>query len=458
MSTAERVPGAPRPSWRKRVPTPLRHGVTIFLALLVIEYLVVPHLFAASKSLSLLSQVNVVYLILAFACEGASLFVYAVLTNALLRENAPPLGTTFRIDLATTAIAHVIPGGTAGSASLGYRLFTSHGVSGTDAAFAMGTQGLGSAVVLNVMLWISLVISIPFAGVHFIYVIVALFGMIAILAFSALVYLFTRGENSAVRLMQWLAHRMPRVDEERAIAAVNRIGGSFRQLGSDRHNLRVAVGWAALNWILDAACLYSFLAAFHAYVNPFELFAAWGIANVLAVIPITPGGLGFVESVAITLITSFGPTKSVSTLAVLGWRLVNFWLPIPIGAASYTSLRLGRGAGLRDRRRALTTMVAEAKSANEDPFVPQTPMVTPMIKAPLARNVDSEETETVDIEETQNIDTETIDTQTIDPRSIDTKSIDTETIDPETIDPETIDPETIDPVRSDEREDLGPTP
>src|SRR6185312_13137235 len=147
--------------------------------------------------------------------------------------------------------------------------------------------------------------------------------------------------------------------------AISKIGDSFRQLGKDRRTLKAAIGWAALNWILDAACLYAFLAAFHAYVNPFELFAAWGIANVLAVIPITPGGLGFVESVSITLITSFGPTKSVSTLAVLGWRLVNFWLPIPIGAAAYTSLRLSRGAGIRARRRALSHMVEEAKATDD---------------------------------------------------------------------------------------------
>jgi hypothetical protein len=370
--------------------------VTIFLALLVIEYLVVPHLVAASRSLSLLSEVNVFWLAVAVAVEGASLFVYAVLTRSLLRESSLPLGTIFRIDLATTAIAHVVPGGTAGSATLGYRLFTSFGVPGTDVAFAMGTQGLGSAVVLNVMLWMALVISIPFAGVHFIYVIVALFGMIAILAFAALVYLFTHGERSAVRFVKWVARRTPRVDEERATVAIGRMGESFRLLGKERRTLEKAIGWAALNWILDAGCLYAFLAAFHAYVNPFELFAAWGIANVLAVIPITPGGLGFVESVAITLITSFGPTKSVSTLAVLGWRLVNFWLPIPIGAASYTSLRVGRGAGLSVRRRALSDMVEEAKSPDPH-LVPQSSIVMPItIDAPRASELDSEGSEEVE--------------------------------------------------------------
>jgi uncharacterized protein (TIRG00374 family) len=368
--------------------------VTIFVVLLIIEYLVVPHLVAASKSLALLSAVNFFWLAVAVAIEGASLYVYALLTRVLLRETAPPLGTIFRIDLATTAIAHVIPGGTAASATLGYRLFTSAGVPGADVAFAMGTQGLGSAVVLNVMLWIALVISIPFAGVHFIYVIVALFGMIAILAFAALIYLFTHGERSAVRFVKWLARHMPRFNEERATSAISRMGESFRLLGKDRRTLKKAIGWAALNWILDAGCLYAFLAAFHAYVNPFELFAAWGIANVLAAIPITPGGLGFVESVAITLITSFGPTKEVSTLAVLGWRLVNFWLPIPIGAATYTSLRFGRGAGLRVRRRALSAMVEEAKSP--DPLSEPQPPATITIDAPRARDLDSEGSEQVD--------------------------------------------------------------
>jgi len=49
---------------------------------------------------------------------------------------------------------------TAGSAGFGYRLLTERGVSGADAGFSIATQGMGSAVVLNVLLWLSLVISI----------------------------------------------------------------------------------------------------------------------------------------------------------------------------------------------------------------------------------------------------------------------------------------------------------
>jgi len=113
--------------------------------------------------------------------------------------------------------------------------------------------------------------------------------------------------------VQAIGRRVPRVSE-----ATGRIGRApHRRLASDlwanRDQLRHAIVWATLNWLLDAACLWAFLAAFHRYVNPVELFAAYGIGNVLAVIPVTPGGLGVVEATMILLLKSFGvsyPSRS----------------------------------------------------------------------------------------------------------------------------------------------------
>jgi uncharacterized membrane protein YbhN (UPF0104 family) len=116
--------------------------------------------------------------------------------------------------------------------------------------------------------------------------------------------------------------------------------------------------WASLNWLLDAGSLWCFVAAFGRLVNPVELFAAYGIANVAGALPVTPAGLGVVDSLAPLLLVSFGVTRSVATLGVLGWRLVNFWLPIPAGAAAYVSLKVPRGAGLKAMRTAVSTMMA----------------------------------------------------------------------------------------------------
>jgi hypothetical protein len=345
------------------VPAPLRHSVTIFVALLVVEYLVIPKFAIADKNLHLLTHLNVVWLSFAIILEGLALFTYALLTRRLLPENAPGLGTLFRIDLATTAISHVIPGGTAGSAGLGYRLLTERGVQGRDTAFAMATQGLGSAVILNVLLWISLVISIPLAGAHAVYLVVALIGMLAMLAVGALVYGLTRGEESAARFVRWLGRRLPRVNAGRLEGSVRHMGDRLRELWQNGPVLREAIGWAAANWLLDAACLWCFLAALGRFVDPVLLFAAYGVANVVAVIPITPGGLGVVETTAILLLGASGVPPSIATLAVIGWRLVNFWLPIPIGAVCYVSLRATRGIGIVASGRTVRNMALEARES-----------------------------------------------------------------------------------------------
>ena len=131
-------------------------------------------------------------------------------------------------------------------------------------------------------------------------------------------------------------------------------------LARDRRTLVISLTWASLNWLLDAASLWCFVAAFGKFVNPVELFAAYGIANVAGALPLTPGGLGVVDSIAPLLLISFGVTRSVATLGVLGWRLVNFWLPIPAGAIAYVSLKVPRGAGLSAMRAAVSTMMSPA--------------------------------------------------------------------------------------------------
>src|SRR5262249_61035844 len=88
-------------------------------------------------------------------------------------------------------------------------------------------------------------------------------------------------------------------------------------------------------------------------------------------LPVTPAGLGVVDSIAPLLLVSFGVTRSVATLGVLGWRLVNFWLPIPAGAIAYISLKVPRGAGLKAMRAAVSALLA--RPAQPETPAPETP-------------------------------------------------------------------------------------
>ncbi len=336
-----------RVAWLRTAAKPARRGVIIIAVLLVIEYLVVPELVGASKDLYLLRRINAAWVVAGTALEGVSLFCYAVLTRVLLPPGPKPrLSRLFRIDLAAAAVAHVIPAGTLGTAALGFRLFTAEGISASDAGVMMAAKGIGSTVVLNVLLWVSLVISIPLAGFQPIYGTVAIIGSVVLLGAGALVLGVTRGTSLASRALRVVGDKVPGLSGERVERAIMAAGHSFSLLARDKRVLAWSLLWASLNWLLDAASLWCFVAAFGAPANPVELFAAYGIANVAGAIPLTPGGLGIVDSAAPLLLRGFGVPLSVATLGVLGWRMVNFWLPIPTGAAAFVSLKAGPRSGL----------------------------------------------------------------------------------------------------------------
>src|SRR5271154_2705875 len=232
-------PGNWRSTWRSWLPfvvKPLRRGILIFALVLIIEYLVVPELVGASKDLNLLGQVNPAWLVAGLVLEGLSLFCYGLLTQALLPPGSfnPGLSRLFRIDLAAAAIAHVIPAGTVGSAGIGYRLFTAEGIKGNDAAVMMATKGLGSTVVLNVLLWLSLVISIPLAGFHPIYVTVAVTGAVVMVAVAALTIGITRGAERSSRILHAVGDRIPGLSGERLELGLREAATSLSALGRDR--------------------------------------------------------------------------------------------------------------------------------------------------------------------------------------------------------------------------------
>jgi uncharacterized protein (TIRG00374 family) len=364
-ATSPKGPGGRWLWWRAWFPwlvKPVRRGVLIFILALVIEYLVVPELVGASKDLYLLGRINALWVVAGTALEVVSLFCYAVLTRVLLPPGPKPsLSRLFRIDLSAAAVAHVIPAGTLGTAALGFRLFTAEGISGNDATVMMAVKGIGSTVVLNVLLWLSLVISIPLAGFQPIYGAVAIVGTVVLLGAGALMLGVTRGAGLASRMLRAVGDKVPGLSGEHVERAVLTASDSVRLLARDKRVMARALLWASLNWLLDAASLWCFVAAFGSLVNPVELFAAYGISNVAGALPVSPGGLGIVDSAAPLLLVGFGVTRSVATLGVLGWRMVNFWLPIPTGAAAYVSLKVKPHSGVTAIWPAISGLLATGK-------------------------------------------------------------------------------------------------
>jgi uncharacterized protein (TIRG00374 family) len=337
-----------------------------FLLALVVEYLVLPQLAGARKNLHLLAQVNLWYLLLGLLLQAASLVAYAFLTRSVLPPNErPPVTTLLRIQLSTLAVSHVVPGGTAAGAGLGYRLLGETGVGGSNAGFALATQSLGSAVVLNLLLWVGLIISIPLRGFDPLYGTAALLGVVLIGGFAAIVLLLTKGEHRAARIVRAVARKLPFLDEAKVAGLVHALADRLRQLAADRPLMARAVGWATANWLLDAASLWVFVAAFGSRVGGDALLVSYGLAQVLAAIPVTPGGLGVIEATLTTSLVGFGTPRGVAILGVVTYRLANFWLPIPTGAFAYLSLKVEKGASRARRAEELERLAEESEVAAE---------------------------------------------------------------------------------------------
>jgi len=334
----------------------VRISVGTLLVFLFVFYVALPLVAGHRSEVGALTHINVAYLALGVLLEVAALTAYAQLTHSVLPAGGPSRFRLFRINLSTLALSHVSPGGTAPGAALGYRLMTQSGVTGADTGFALGTQGIGSAVVLNVLFWLSLVAFLVLHGFHvpaglhghastsasILVLVAAAVGVVLLGAFGGLFYLLTRGQERASRIIRAVSGHVRFLDADRFTSLVERLARRFAVLVDDRPLLWRAGGWATANWLLDAASLWVFVAAFSHFISPVDLLTAYGLANILAAIPITPGGLGVVEFVLVTMLAGFGLTDGQALSAVLAYRAVNFWLPIPFGGLAYASLELER--------------------------------------------------------------------------------------------------------------------
>src|SRR6185312_5552643 len=84
-------------------------------------------------------------------------------------------------------------------------------------------------------------------------------------------------------------------------------------------------------WAFDYATLLAALAAVGSRPAPAVALIAFCAAQLLAQIPATPGGLGFVEAGLTATLTLAGVRADDAVLATFAYRLFSYWLPLPFG-------------------------------------------------------------------------------------------------------------------------------
>jgi hypothetical protein len=334
---ADESTGRRRPWWimLRRFAGP---AIRLLIVAAVIEFALLPQIAGAGKSIHVLSDISPLWLIVALICQSLSLLAYARLSQVALDAQGVTYGQLLRVDLATLAVSHVVPAGSAVGIGLGYRLLVRSGVPSERAVTGKALQTVGSAVVLNVMLGGALIAALVTHGNNPLYAPVAAVGLALILAAGMVAFVLARSENRLTHVVMRVLAKLPKVDPDSGARLVASLAHTIRRLGGDRKFTFRITGWATLNWLLEAFALWACVRAFGHTLGPVGLLVAYGLANVAAALPITPGGIGIVEGVLVPTLVAFDTPRGVAVLGVLAFRLLSFWLPIPVGFAAYARI------------------------------------------------------------------------------------------------------------------------
>jgi len=104
----------------------------------------------------------------------------------------------------------------------------------------------------------------------------------------------------------------------------------------------IVVALMLLSRTCDCGALALAVAATGGRVSWSALVAAWGVAKVLAVVPLAPGGFGIVDGGMVGVLVASGATPASAVAGVLGYRLATLWLPALCGWAAHAGPPLNR--------------------------------------------------------------------------------------------------------------------
>lgn len=127
-------------------------------------------------------------------------------------------------------------------------------------------------------------------------------------------------------------------------AVLNAAGDAWRVGAKLRvRDWATAVAYAAVKWLADLMCLTVAARALDQPVGVTTLAGIYLSVQIVRQVPLTPGGVGVVETALVAGFTTAGASGITAAAAVLIYRLLSCWLIIPVGGIAALVLRRGHG-------------------------------------------------------------------------------------------------------------------
>jgi uncharacterized protein (TIRG00374 family) len=332
-----RAPAKPKP-WR------VIFRVLVLLATAVSLYLLFPSLVELFTQWPALAHLDPWWILLALIFEATSVTALWELQRIALRTSSWfAVGTA---QLAGGAGGNVIPGGAATAGAFAYRLLVRAGVRGEDVAGGLAAVSIANTTMILAFPILALPailggLEAPRGLVQTAYIGAGAFVLVVLAGLAA--FLWDSPLRQAGRAIDAVLRLLPGKRDAH---------GMGERLLHQRDGLKDAFGarWPfALCAVIgkpafDFLGLLCCLAAVGARPNPSLVVLAYSASMLLTLVPFTPGGLGFVEAGLTGLLTLAGTTAHQALVATLAYRLLVFWLPLPLGGIAYLLHRRRYGA------------------------------------------------------------------------------------------------------------------
>jgi len=334
--------GAPEPprSTRRRVIGGLLEVTVTGVAF----YFVLPKVIVAFSAFPRVSSVGIVWIAAVLVFEATSfVMVWMLLRLATRTTQWLAIATS---QLAANALSSILPAGAAAGATLQVRMLSEAGIDTATAASGMTAFTLlqfATVAIVPVLLLPAVLAGIlQLAPGLSQALLIGAIAFIAILAVVAVLAVFDGPLRATGRAIQAVSNRLHRGRPPRSglpDRLVDERNSMARTLGQQwRRAVLLSVGRVAFDYF----ALLAAVAAVASHPSPWLIVVAYVSSVVLALIPITPGGLGFVEAGLTGVLTLAGIPASAAVLATLLYRLAEYWLPMVLGPFAYVAFRVTR--------------------------------------------------------------------------------------------------------------------
>ncbi|HUK67228.1 MAG TPA: lysylphosphatidylglycerol synthase transmembrane domain-containing protein [Streptosporangiaceae bacterium] len=339
-------------SQRRPVTRWIVRGV-LFVALAAGVFGLLPRLGGLTHDAAGLRHARPVFVAAAVVAQAVSLACYALLYRRVLAS----LGARLRfrlaaeVTMASFLVSHVTPFGSATGTLLNVSTLEAEGVAASTTGEAIGLTSLVSTVALIALFGTGLVAT---AGRHVSATYLRIAGIALVLVVLVLGIALLVGahpsiaERAARRVAGWARHVRRSIDPDKVAQASGRLVRLARSALTGRA-FAESYGFASADLLFDLLSLDLMFLAFRYQPGFGPLAVAYAAANIASAIPVTPGGLGVIEVTLVAITVGFGAPRATAVLAVLGYRLVNYWLPLLPGAVAYLRLRLSLKAAGKAR-------------------------------------------------------------------------------------------------------------